>query len=189
MAEVKGLPYETELTRSNGEKRTVLFRKSTDDDIPEIMALQDITYQNIPDKKIFHNMTEEEIVESIDEDLCCSVIHDGNMVGFTLMVKPRLSYRNFGKYLGYDDEQLLKCISLCTSFTMPTYRGFGLQDAFIKLRVDAGRELGAEEALTTISPDNEYSLRNAYKNGFEVAARLEIYGGLERYILKLDLTE
>ena len=110
------------------------------------------------------------------------------MVGFTLLVRPRISYRNFGKYLEYDDEKLLKCVSLDTSFIMQEYRGFGLQDVFFKLRIEEGIALGAEEALSTISPDNEVSLKNAYANGFEVASKLEIYDGLERYILKRDLT-
>ena len=185
---MRDFPYEIELTRRNGDKRLVVFRKSRVEDLPEIMALQDETHQNIPDKKLFNKTTEEELRDSIENDLCCSVFHDGTMVGFTLLVRPRISYRNFGKYLEYDDEKLLKCVSLDTSFIMQEYRGFGLQDVFFKLRIEEGIALGAEEALSTISPDNEVSLKNAYANGFEVASKLEIYDGLERYILKRDLT-
>ena len=107
------------------------------------------------------------------------------MIAFTLMVAARPGYRNYGEYLDYTPEQLAKTVSMDTSFVLPEYRGFGLQQFFFELREQAATELlGATEALTTIAPDNEYSLNNAYKTGYEEIRRMTIYGGLERCILR-----
>lgn len=46
------------------------------------------------------------------------------------------------------------------------------------------RELGAELAFVTVSPENPHSLNNVMKHGFEVYDRREMYGGIDRYILK-----
>lgn len=182
-------PYELKLDRKNGEQCTFLLREPTERDIPEIVRLQEIVYQNIPNKDIFRHTEEEEFRESIVEDRCFCVIHDSRMIGFTLMVKPRISYRNCGSYFDYDDEKLLECVTMDTSFILPDYRGFGLQDLFFQLRDEAGIELGAVEAFTTISPYNEYSLHNAHLNGFRVVKHLKMYGGFERCILRKDLTK
>ena len=49
---------------------------------------------------------------------------------------------------------------------------------------EAAKEDGCTEAVTTIAPDNEFSLANAYKTGYEVVKTMTIYGGLERCILR-----
>jgi hypothetical protein len=43
---------------------------------------------------------------------------------------------------------------------------------------------GAAEALTTISPDNAYSLANALRAGYTVVTQTSMYDGLDRYILR-----
>ena len=36
----------------------------------------------------------------------------------------------------------------------------------------------------TVSPENQYSLNNALACGFTIAARREMYGGYDRYLLE-----
>ena len=45
-------------------------------------------------------------------------------------------------------------------------------------------EMGASEALTTISPDNPYSYRNFLVLNFDIVDERELYGGKRRYILR-----
>ena len=179
------LPCEIIMKRHNGEEKTFILRRCVPEDLDEIVALQDEVYDYISDKKIFQKTEADEFAESIELDQCFCFMDGNKMIAFTLMVAARPGYRNYGEYLDYTPEQLAKTVSMDTSFVLPEYRGFGLQQFFFELREQAATELlGATEALTTIAPDNEYSLNNAYKTGYEEIRRMTIYGGLERCILR-----
>ena len=46
------------------------------------------------------------------------------------------------------------------------------------------KAVSVETQYTTVSPENLYSLNNALASGFTIAARREMYGGYDRYLLK-----
>ena len=184
---MQNLPCEMKMKRKSGEEKTFLLRRCVPEDVDTIVALQDEVYDNIPNKEIFQKTTADEFAESIELDQCFCFMDGDVMAAFTLMVSGRPGYRNYGEYLGYSPEQMAKTVSMDTSFVLPVYRGFGLQKYFFELREQAAVDLlGATEALTTISPNNEYSLNNAYKTGYEEIKRMSIYGGLERCILRKE---
>ena len=178
------LPCDMEMSRKSGETKMFTLRRCTEEDIDAIVQLQQDVYDALPDKSIFVLTKPEEFKESVELDYCFCFMDGDVMVAFTLGVSGRVSYRNYGEYLDYDDEQLLKTASMDTSFVSPKYRGFGLQKFFFELREEAAKEDGCTEAVTTIAPDNEFSLANAYKTGYEIAETKEIYGGLKRCILR-----
>jgi len=181
---MRDLPYTIELSRRNGETKTFEYRRATMDDIAEIEDLQNRVYDNLPDKRILCVATHEDLLESLPLDPCFCVTCDGRIVAFTMAVANRICERNYGHYLGYTDEQLLKTMSFDISFVDPEYRGFGLQADFFLLRQEACEDLGATEGLTSIAPANEHSLANAYKTGFEIVDTRPLYGGNERHILR-----
>ena len=41
--------------------------------------------------------------------------------------------------------------------------------------------------LTTVHPDNRFSLNNMLKNGYEIQLTATLYGGLPRYVLLKEL--
>ena len=179
------LPCEMKMKKKGGEEKTFLLRRCVPEDVDQIVALQDAVYEQIPDKKIFQKTGKEEFEESIELDQCFCFMDGDVMAAFTLMVSGRPGYRNYGEYLEYTPKQIAKTVSMDTSFVLPEYRGYGLQKYFFDLREEAAKDLlGATEALTTIAPDNEYSLNNAFKSGYEEVKRMTIYGGLERCILR-----
>lgn len=178
------LPCEMEMSRKSGETRTFVLRQCHEDDVDAIVALQQAVYDALPDKSIFVLTKPDEFRESVELDYCFCFMDGDTMAAFTLGVSGRVSYRNYGEYLNYDEEHLKRTASMDTSFVSPEYRGFGLQKFFFELREEAAKEDGCTEAVTTIAPDNEFSLANAYKTGYEIAETQEIYGGLKRCILR-----
>ncbi|HHW94650.1 MAG TPA: GNAT family N-acetyltransferase [Mogibacterium sp.] len=164
-----------------------IIREATMDDLEEALALQDSVYQALENKNVFAPTTREELIESLKEDRCFCVIKDGEMAAFSILVSPRISDRNFGTYLGYDDEKLLKTASVDTCYVSPKHRGKKLQQKLILKRLEAAREEGATEALTTVDPTNSYSFNNLKSCGMEVAKEVVIYGGLNRYIMRVEL--
>jgi hypothetical protein len=186
---MRRLPYELKLQRKDSQERIFLLREPEESDLQDIIDLQDTVHRGIGDRDIFHDTTPDEFRESLLLDKCFCVMYDEKLVGFTLMIVPRISYRNFGTDLGYEEAQMKKCVSMYTSFVHPDHCGYGLQRLFFELREQTGIEIGAAEALTTIAPGNDFSLRNACAMGYEIVKRTRLYGGLDRFILRKDLAE
>lgn len=181
------LPYCIGLSNSSGASRKFCFRKCTQADIEAILELQNKIIDIIPQKHIFAYTSEEEIRESIDQDLCIGAFCAGEAALFSIMVANRITPRNLGKYLGFDDTELMKTVTYDTTFVSPKFRGYGLQSLCCRIKDAAASEMGACRALATVSPDNEHSLKNVLAHGFEVMTEREMYGGLRRYIVKKEL--
>lgn len=184
---MRELPYETVITRRDGTSRTFTIRLCGPEDFDAVMALQEEVSKTVDDPGTFAPLSAGECEESLRLDFCCCAECDGRMAGLTMMVINRPGPRNVGTYLGYTEEQLKGAVTMEVSFIAAAFRGYGLQPIFFGLREEKARELGATEALTTISPDNEYSLNNALKSGYTVAAKRELYGGHLRNILRKPL--
>ena len=65
----------------------------------------------------------------------------------------------------------------------PDWRGNGLQRKLLEAALPLLRP-GIVGIGATVSPENQYSLNNALASGFTIAARREMYGGYDRYLLK-----
>ena len=195
----------------SGNELELLLRRCTIDDIDKVMALQDRVVQKIAsdmraerqdpetdDLKHFHGQDmrsaalfisdpREEIEYSLLNDFCIAAFDGDLMVGFSLMISGGIGEKNLGNVLGYSDEQLSKCVNFETTFIDPEYRGFGLQRMFTEVRTQEALRIGATEALTSVSPDNEKSLANLRSNGFVPVREVVIYFGLRRLIMRKEL--
>ena len=89
------------------------------------------------------------------------------------------SIRRFG-------EQIARTVVYDTTFVSPDSRGFGLQRMAAWFKDLEARRIGAAEAIATVSPMNPASCRNIRASGFRVDARREMYGGLDRLVMKKD---
>ena len=182
------IPFTQEFTRKDGsDGKVFLFRNCRQEDIPAILDLQDTVYEGLADKATFVKLTEEELRESIEKDLCLMALWEGNLAAFSLVVANRVSPQNLGYYLGYSEEQMRECVTYDTTFVHPDYRGYGLQKLFIRWKDEEGRRMGAKWALCTVSPDNPNSLNNTLRAGFEIVEEKEMYGGIRRYVLRKSL--
>jgi len=166
----------------------LLFRLCRPEDLEEILALQTRVYDRIENKDIFVLTTREELEESLEKDICIGAFDGDILVAFTLMVTRPDSERNLARYLDYGADKSARCVTYDTTFVHPDYKGYGLQKVFIRLKDLIALNLGAAEALATVSPDNPYSLNNLQASGFEVVKRKEMYSGVDRLILRKKLS-
>lgn len=67
------------------------------------------------------------------------------------------------------------------------FRGLGIQDYFINLRVNYAFNLGQRYFFVSINPKNVWSLKNAKKNGFKEIERYINSDGFERVFLRKDV--
>ena len=66
------------------------------------------------------------------------------------------------------------------------YRGLGLQRQLVQIAEQTLIGQGRRILLTTVHPDNHYSLHNMQKQGYQIQKRVSKYGS-ERYILRKDI--
>lgn len=167
----------------------VIIRLCEQAELKEILALQEAVYKSVVVKETFVNTTEEELRESLEIDACIGVYHHNRLFAFTLMISNRHTSRNLGCALGYRHEELLKCVTYDTTFVLQEYKGYGLQRLFLSLKEEVAKELGACEALATVSPDNMISFSNLKASGFVIADEKKMYGVLNRYIMRKSFAE
>lgn len=175
------------LKSNNKPDLAISIRQCNIDDLDGIISLQSMVYDSIAEKKTFVYSTVEELTESLETDVCIGAYHHNNLIAFTLMVTNPYSPRNLGFYLNYSQEQCLKCVTYDTTFVHPDYKGYGLQRLFIALKDGVAKELGACEALATVSPDNITSYNNLKASGFLTVDEKKMYGALNRYIMRKAL--
>ena len=182
---MKTLPFRHETISGKGEPLFIDFRRATPDDLDKVLALQDEIVEALPDKDLYATFSEEESLNQLKTDICIIAECNGEVAGYSVMIpNDPDNPENYGKYFGYDREQLAKTVSMDLTMVPPKYRGYGIQRIFNKLRLGMASEMGASEALTTISPDNPYSYRNFLVLNFEIVDERELYGGKRRYILR-----
>ena len=195
----------------SGSELELLIRRCTMDDLGDVMELQDKVVQKIAadmraeqpdpetdDARHFHGQDMrsaelfisdpwEEMEHSIRNDFCIAAFDGDRMIGFSLMIADGTGEKNLGTVLGYDEERLKKCVNFETTFVDPDYRGYGLQRMFSDIRTQEALRLGATEALTSVSPDNQRSMANLTANGFVPVKAVVIYYGLTRLIMRKEL--
>lgn len=200
---MRTLPYSITQTRKDGTSRTFMIRACVPEDLEAILALQEDVRAGVEDQATFAVMSRAQVKEMLEYDrvYCAEVIPPESrqsetarhahpvMVGLTAMMTGRMSEYHQGVKLGYDEARIRTCVTMEVTFIDAAFRGYGIQQIFFGLREEVARELGAREALTTISPDNEYSLANAIRSGYTVVKEVELYGGLRRYILRKEFDE
>lgn len=180
-------PKTITLSRKSGETATFEIRRCTEEDLDAILALQLSVFEQLCDQSVYALVGEEEIHESLLEDYCFGTYLDGELIAYTMMIANRISYRNYGTYVGYPEERQAKCVSMEITLVDERYRGYGLQKLFVRLREEIARELGATEALVTIAPGNDYSLANLVNSGYEIIDTRPLYEGAVRHILSKRL--
>lgn len=164
------------------------FRVCTLEDLDQIMELQEKICQGMgehPDW--FADTSREDNAWFLEEPNLLLGVFDGDrLAAYGSIGFEEDAPGSMGWEFGWDEETVRRCALLDTIVVDEDYRGQGLQRELICRCVEhaAGVKSGCI-VLTTIAPDNIYSLRNAQAEGFEVQKRVKKYGGKDRYILSL----
>ena len=166
----------------------------------KLMHLQETVRRAMPDDRMFFPLSEDEMKDSLRNDIvlvAVPVVDDRRIcrtpdmeVGLAafavLVVNMESEDRNLAYDAGLDP---LKTVTFDAVAVSPDYRGFGLHGIFITCSVELAVRLGADRMLTTVDPDNTFSMTNFLKKGFTVSVpELRKYGGLRRSLLSLDIT-
>ena len=163
------------------------FRNCTMQDLDAVMELQKQVDDDMNNHNWFVSTSREENTIFLTAPNTIIGFFDGEkLIAYGSIGFPGKDTANLGWDLGWTEEKALRCATLDTIVVDANYRGLGLQRKLIDLCVKYARNIMSDcIVLTTICPDNIYSLRNGLAQGFEILMRKQKYGGVDRYILGL----
>jgi len=170
----------TVFDRQNGSSLPYRFEQMNDVHMEEILQLQQNVVESLENKDIFVETTEDELYESLREDICTGLYDGERLTAFGLVVINRPSPRNLGILDGKNYHESLTFDSI---FVHPLYRGHGLQRAISSYLLKQAEAIEYRFIYATVSPDNKYSLQNTISVGFRILREISIYGGHSRYLL------
>ena len=165
--------------------KEIKIRDSWFDEISNILKLQKLVYDEIPDQDIYVNTSRHELIESLHMDYVLGAYDNDKLIAVATFIDNRKTDRNLGAKMGFKPEL---CFTFDAVFVHPEYRGYGLQSEFIKIAVEKAKIDGADSIWCTVSPENIHSHNNFTNSGFYVyKSNVEMYGGFIRDVLKYDI--
>ena len=166
----------------------MIFRKGTPEDaalfanfldeIKSEMQQKDWLYLDPPE--LVHAMLTDGIMElwlAMDESKVAAVFS---------VLRPGLESYNYGYDLDFSEQELLKVVHMDTSAVHKDYRGLGLQGRMVQIAEKSLEGQGSKILMSTVHPDNQFSLNNMLRQGYEIQQRVEKYGS-ERFILRKNI--
>lgn len=171
------------MNHQNNETYTV--RACTGGDLEAIMALQETVCKTMEDPDLFVPSEREENAGHLaGRDFILGCFCGETLVAYCSVAFPGAAANNCGWDLGWGAEQVCGCAKVDSIVVDAAHRGKGLQRRLLREAVARVASLSPDWILlTTVSPLNQYSLRNVQAEGFRVLTRLEKYGGKDRFIL------
>ena len=154
----------------------------TFDHMSDVLNLQDIVMENMPDKSLLFPLSRAELMESLQIDHVSGAYNkDGSLIAYCVLVANRPGERNLAVDFGVKPEESITFDIVAVD---PQWRGFSLQQRFIDWSLEVANDSGAKYIHATVNPENNHSAQNFIKRGFEVKKTATKYGGLTRNLLE-----
>ena len=165
------------------ESRTMTLRPAGPEDAAAFYALQNEVRAGMPHPEQFVPDTQENITAYLAHDLCLGVFDGERLGAYFILRYCGQSEHNYAAFLGIPQAEWDHWANADSAVVHPDWRGNGLQRKLLEAALPLLRP-GIVGIGATVSPENQYSLNNALACGFAIAARREMYGGYDRYLLK-----
>ena len=154
----------------------------TFDHMSDVLNLQDIVMENMPDKSLLFPLSRAELMESLQIDHVSGAYNkDGSLIAYCVLVANRPGERNLAVDFGAKPEESITFDIVAVD---PQWRGYSLQQRFIDWSLEVANDSGAKYIHATVNPENNHSAQNFIKRGFAVKKIATKYGGLTRNLLE-----
>lgn len=155
------------------------------DSIEDVIELQKIMAQALPDKEIFRLTTPDEFrnLLSLQRSVIGVVTEDDGLIAYNILCFPGEDADNFGADIGLAREELEKVAHLKAVVVHPSYRGNQLQRRLAEIHQEVIRDLGYRHVCSTVSPKNAISIQNHFASAFVIKGLKIKYGDRLRYIM------
>ena len=161
------------------------MRPLTENDMPAVMALQDVMLRALPDPRWYFPSTTEEFAVEVRAGHATGVFVDGRLAAFGI-ASPGQEHRTQSYALRVGDDPA-NTFDFQDIMVHPDFRRQGIHSAFLaKYRAQA-QALGCRAVYATVDPDNEPSWRSFEKAGFRRLLIQPAYDGRIRAYYRLEL--
>ena len=166
----------------------IIIRKGSTADTERMLQLLHKVKDDMENQDWFFLDPDEEIRKMMESGVMqLWLAEDGDRVAAIFdYIIPGLNGYNYGYDLGFSEEDLLRVVQMDTAAVDPGYRGLKLQKTLMQRAEQEIREMPGRILLSTIHPDNRYSLNNLLAQDYSVEKKVAKYGSV-RYVLRKDL--
>ena len=164
------------------------FRKGTPEDAALFVNFLDEIKSEMQQKDWLY-LDPPELVHSMITDGTMSfwIVMDGEATaGVCSVLYPGSRADNYGYDLDFTEEELLQVVHMDTVAVHQTYRGLGLQQQMARFVESMLTGQGSRILLSTVHPDNTFSLNNMLLQGYAVQKRIGKYDS-ERLLLRKNI--
>ena len=164
------------------------FRKGTLSDTEKFIQFLDAVKADMPRKEWFYLDPPDTVRRMMADGIMeLWLVMDGNQIAAAFdILHPGTDSYNYGYDLSLSQEELLQVVHMDTAAVHPDYRGLGLQRKMVELAEQSLRGNGRRILLSTVHPENQYSLNNMLKQGYQIQKRIEKYDS-ERFVLRKEI--
>lgn len=163
------------------------IKKATVEDLNEIMDLIQLVHAQMENPKwyVIDDQKYYEFYLKEGNGIGYKAVDSktGKIAGIFIAIIPKHEDLNLGYDIGFSKEKADKSVIMDTVAVLPEYRGHNLQYRTMMAAEQELKDLGYRYLLCTVHPENRFSLRNVQKQGYEIMATKEKYGGFLRHIL------
>ncbi len=173
-----------------------IFEKAVQGDEDEIWTIMEEAAQTVKKKEWFAAGDKayiKEILEGKGFIILARETKSRELAGFFIVVIPG-EEDYMGGYAGVPKEDIDKIVHLDTAAVKCSFRGNKLQQRMLeKAEEELIQKMKEQDhtiqyRLCSVHPENTFSLLNMTENGYEIKARTQLYGGLERFVLCKTVT-
>jgi len=171
-------------------KNEINIRTAQLEDVEEIYNFIAKIYENIEEKSWYsYSKNIERYKLFINDGYSVVACHKGKIIGVCLTYILRddgTEFYQIVKELYKGTNDIIEVINYAVS---ENYRGMGLQNKMLLKIEDMLKDTKYKDFIATVHPDNKYSLNNMLKNGYKIAMKTKLYGGLDRCIIVKNIKE
>lgn len=176
--------------RTRGHEEEIIIKPLHAEHLNQILSLQEIILQHLPDQSWYANTSKEEFKEILAHTNLILGGFNQHSELITMGAYVAYSYHkhNYGYDLGFKGDDLLHVGQIDSTIVHPNYRGNKLQNTLCDLLEDFAQKQAIPIISATVSPNNLYSLNTFLKRGYHIENETIKYGGLKRYLLMKNLS-
>jgi hypothetical protein len=171
------------MTTTSGSPQ-VQWRRLQASDAPMVFALHQRVTQHQPAGFVRCDSLQhfEQLFQAGDA-VYAAFEHGSGMVAYGVFSKTSPACNDLARLLGLTQAQRQAFAVLDGSGVLAPWRGQGLQEQLIRIRMEHGLRENCKTLGATAAPENAWSLNNLLQAGFHVHGAAVMYGGMRRLVL------
>lgn len=159
------------------------LRMLTEADVSQMLELQALVMEALPDKRWYFPSDEEEFIGVVNAGEGVGYFDGDALMAFAeLTPGPNRGTHSYAAILG---DATADSFDFHDVMVHPAMRGRGIHTRFLALFEQIAREAGARAIYATVDPDNAPSWHNFEKAGYELVTQRPAYDGRMRRYYRL----